>query len=171
MKQIIIILIFVIALLLPGCNNGANPEHCLFHFPNAQIGFIHSDQVIGYEVKSFPVTGRDYKAILNEYLAGPDEGHLLNPFPIGATVTAVEISSKNVTITLNSKFATLKDADLSIAFACLVKTTLSIIPTQTVVLKAQNTFSDGSAYKAFSAASFLTEDNAKEIGMHEITED
>lgn len=171
MKRKIVILLLIIALLLPGCNNGSNPEHCLFYYLNVQTEFSNYDQVIGYEVKSIPVGGRDYKAILNEYLSGPKENLLSNPFPVGSLVTDIEIGNKSATITLNDAFSKLKDYDLSLAFACLVKTTLSLIPTQTVVLKAQDTFSDGSAYKAFSAASFLTEDNAKEIGMHEITEE
>jgi hypothetical protein len=40
-----------------------------------------------------------------------------------------------------------------------------------VVLKAQNTFSDGSIYKAYSSESFLTDDNAKELGITAISED
>ncbi len=170
MKRSVICILLIMAMFLSACSNGHDPETCSLYYPYKQTGGQY-DRVIGSEMKKIPSEDRDYKKILNEYLQGPFGTDLLNPFPAGAAVTAVDINIKSVTISLNAKFGLLKDIDLSIACACLAKTVFSIMPAQTVVLKAQNTFSDGSIYKAYSIESFLTDDNAKELGMSANTEE
>jgi hypothetical protein len=171
MKGRLICFILLISIFLSACNSGYNAEICYFHYPNLQSGQDRYESVIGYETKNIPLEGRDYKEILNEYLRGPSGNNLLNPYPVGSVITAVDISNKRVTVSLNSKFSLLKESDFSLSCACLVKTVFSLIPSQTVVLKAQNTFSDGSIYKAYSSESFLTDDNAKELGITSISED
>ena len=170
MIKSLLCLLLATALLLCGCGKNYDNTSCAFYYPYEQEHYSQQDGVIGSHTESV-ANGRDYKSILNRYLQGPTPNGFINPFPAGSAVISVTLDGNNATITINSRLAALKEIELSIACACLVNTVFSLIPVQTVILQAESTFSDSSIYKVYSNESFLTGDNAKELGISKNTED
>ena len=170
MIKSLLCLLLATALLLCGCSKNYDNTSCAFYYPYEQAHYSQQDGVIGSHTESV-ANGRDYKSILNRYLQGPTTNGFVNPFPAGSAVISVTLDGNNATITINSSLAALKEIELSIACACLVNTVFSLIPVQTVILQAESTFSDSSIYKVYSNESFLTGDNAKELGISKNTED
>lgn len=171
MIKSLLCLLLVTALLLCGCGMNYDNTSCAFYYPYESINYSQQDGVIGSHTELIPSGRRDYKSILNRYIQGPTTNGFINPFPAGSAVISVTLDGNNATITINSRLAALKEIELSIACACLVNTVFSLIPVQTVILQAESTFSDSSIYKVYSNESFLTGDNAKELGISKNTED
>ena len=171
MRKSLLCLLLTTALLLSSCGKNYDDTSCAFYYPYEQTHYSQQDGVIGSHTESIPNGRSDYKSTLNRYLQGITPNGFINPFPAGSAVINVTLDGNKAIITINSRLAALKDIELSIACACLVNTVFSLIPVQTVILQAESTFSDSSIYKVYSKESFLTGDNAKELGISKDTED
>lgn len=105
---------------------------------------------LGYE--------QDWLGLLQQYLAGPADITLANPFPAHLVLEAIEVSGDICIITVSNEMAALSELDLTIACACLTLTATELTDTQklTVDISALN----GEAHRSItmSRAALLLQD-------------
>ena len=163
-----IVYILTISLLLSclmGCsqNNSSIQVPSKFYYCKMSTEFHETDSVITSETREIAGLNNDLTALLNHYLSGPISDDLTTPFLNGSSVENATVERGKATINLCRKFSLLKDYDLSLACICIAKTVFSVTDAETVILKANSTFHDGSIYKAFSRNSFMDNDNASQL--------
>lgn len=159
MRMIAITLILVLALCLVGCT----PEERLdtpvsFYYCVNEIDYMNDSQVFGKERRDASVYNGNLDSLLNAYLRGPESNNLYNPFPEGSTVLSTKQEGNILTIYLSEQFNRLPLEKLSLATACLVKTTFSYTSVPVVLIIPDGTFIDGSTYRTYTADSFLYSD-------------
>ena len=166
MKKTLIVLVLILSVFLSSCSmNESGQDTYTFYYPRSNYIYNSNDGVISQEHRKLHGMADDVASILNEYLKGPSSADLSNPFPTGASVAIVSMDKKFLTASLSSVFSTLTELEMTLACTCIVKTIFALTDVDTVILRADGRFSDGSIYRAFSRKSFLTDDNAKELGI------
>ena len=159
MKMIAIALTLALALCLVGCT----PEEHLdtpvtFYYCVNDIDYLNGSQVFGEERRDGSAYKDNLDGLLNEYLKGPESNGLYNPFPEGSTVLSTKREGNVLTIYLSEQFNRLSLEKLSLAIACLVKTTFAYASAPVVLIIPDGTFIDGSTYRTYTADSFLYSD-------------
>ena len=159
MRVVAFILSLALALCLCGCTQTDSfHEPVVFYYCVNDIDYQNDPQIFGKEQHE----GADYTGnltgLLNEYLKGPKSDTLLNPFPAGSSVTSTKQEGNVLSIYLNEQFDRIPLEKLSIALACLVKTTLDYASAPVVLVFPHSTFIDGSTYRTYTEDSFLFSD-------------
>lgn len=159
MRIIAITLILVLALCLVGCTPEARLDTPVsFYYCVNEIDYMNGSQVFGKERRDATVYNGNLDSLLNAYFRGPESNNLYNPFPEGSTVLSTKQEGNILTIYLSEQFNRLPLEKLSLATACLVKTTFSYTSVPVVLIIPDGTFIDGSTYRTYTADSFLYSD-------------
>lgn len=161
MKRIVLSFIAVCLLLLSlGCQHtGSSLRHpATFYYCSKTVNYEDESPIIRGEERESDGFHGDLAGFLNYYMEGPASKDLISPFPQFARVTAADTSGAVLTIVLNDRFDSLSDYNLTLALGCMCRTILGYIPVHTIIVKANDTFSDGTVYKSFTASSFLYSD-------------
>ena len=167
MKRIAYVLAVCLLLFsFAGCkqNNSDIQKPAEFYYCRIEAEFHHENGVISSEIRDISGLSDDLTELMNYYLKGPQSDSLASPFLNGSSIENATVANGKATINLGRQFSLLKDYDLSLACICIAKTIFSVTDAETVILKANSAFHDGSLYKAFSKTSFMDSDNANQFG-------
>ncbi len=161
MKRILSVLICTALLLcLLGCQadkpDYEQPVQLYYRTAPAENGI--SDSVIGaVTAEGAPYAG-DPTAMLNEYLKGTGEAGFLTTFPASTKLLSLEIKDGAVHLLLNASIARLTGADLTVACACIAKTTMELTNTTAIHIRASGDTLDGAEEIVMTESSLILED-------------
>lgn len=159
MRYFAILLCLLTIFQFAGCTGKDNfREPVTFYYCVNDIDHLNDPQVFGKEIREGVPFLDDLNGFFNEYLNGPLDDGLFNPFPEGSKVTDVKREGNVLTLHLSQHFDRLPLEKLSMAIACLVQTAFDHISAPVVLLIPNGSFIDGSTYKTFTADSFLYTD-------------
>lgn len=159
MRILTFVLCILLVLSLWGCTNPNNfREPVAFYYCANSIDYQGKQDVFCKEIREGEGYTNDLAGLLNFYLKGSDCKDCYNPFPIGSSITGTKREGNVLTLHLSEHFGRLTLEKLSLAVACLAKTTLEYTSAPVLLLIPDGTFIDGSTYKTFTADSFLYSD-------------
>lgn len=137
MKRMIVILLILTFLLgITACTQEEEPilEPVSLYYRRINFTYGAQDSVISSEVWDAAKYKGNLVALMNDYLKGGKSDHLARTFPSGVTLLHIALQGDTADLTLNSKFANLSGINLTIACACLAKTTMELTGAKTVVI-------------------------------------
>ncbi len=100
----------------------------------------------------------DHSAILNEYLKGTGEPGFQTTFPASTKLLSMEILDGTACLQLNASLARLTGAELTIACACIAKTTMELTGAAAVCIRASGETLDGAEEILMTETSLILED-------------
>lgn len=149
-------------LLLSGCtSNSQFKEKTALYYPAGQITYGNSDDVI--RVVYCEGYGRDPVDILSEYLLGPTEAGMADPFPDGTELISLKQKDDHITIVLSDHLATLSGIELTKACVCLARTALGLTGAKTAAISCETQLIDGEQALTISNDSVLWVDCGTDI--------
>ena len=159
MKKLICLLL--VAVLLCGC--GKNKQNIQtpvnFYYRNAEMTYDAPDAVLSPEVREGAGYNGDLVKLLNLYLAGPLSDEFYSPFPANTTVVSAFLSDTTLTVELSAAFAELQDLDLTMACACLARTTADLTECSRIKIYVSDAKLDGNAYITLDTSDLLLVDS------------
>lgn len=159
MRMITIVLTLALSLCLVGCTSEERLDAPVaFYYCVNEIDYLNDSKVFGEELRDASAHKDNLDGLLNDYFKGPKSNDLYNPFPEGSSVLGTKREGNVLTIHLSEQFNRLPLENLSLAIACLVKTTFSYTSAPVVLIIPDGTFIDGSTYRTYTADSFLYSD-------------
>lgn len=132
-----------------------------FYYPRAELAYSGDDAVIAPEQREALGLREEPQTLLAQYLLGPQNPELRNPFPQGTALARLNCSGKTASVTLSEEFAGLEGLDLRLACACLVRTVTAITGCETVRLSASGANLAGRKWLTLTADTLLLSDNSK----------
>lgn len=163
MKRIICLLLSAaFFLFLFGCENDSKANAQNFYYPRNDLGYHKqegkfSDCAVEAEQRSDIPYQSDIQ-ILGEYLKGPLDPSLYNPFPTGLRLVALDLQEEVLYLTVSDHLARLRDIPLMIACTCLAKTAMTLTNTATVQVSCQTSLLNGEKYIILHAEDIIFED-------------
>ena len=145
-----------------GCNSDSSSIILNFYYPLENYGYdtleekFHSKSVDAEIREDIQYTSA--RQVLGEYLKGPVDPALMNPFPAELELLDLSIDNKVLYITLSDQLADLSGIPLTIACACLAKTAMVITSASKVEIKCQFQLLDGKNALTFSADTAIFDD-------------
>ena len=149
-RCICLLLILCMAIPFCGCAEEETSEPVRFfylRYPD-RYRYGSAEGVVTYEDRDASGHTGDVKYLLTLYLQGPADETLLSPFPGNL---------KDMYITLDARFLTLKGMDLTLACVCLARTALSLVNAQTVHIQVSSDEGQISLVKSISSNSLFPE--------------
>ena len=167
MKKILSLLLCIFLLLgFTGCHNNSSAITLNFYYPLENYGYDTVEEK--FHPRSVDVEIREdiqyisARQVLGEYLKGPVDPALMNPFPLELELLDLSIDSKVLYITLSDQLADLSGVPLTIACSCLAKTAMTIASVSKVEIKCQTQLLDGKKALTFSADTAIFDDHITE---------
>ncbi len=117
-----------------------------------------TQSVIGAVTAEGAPYAADPAALLNEYLKGTGEEGFLTTFPASTKLLSMEITDGIAKLQLNASLARLSGTDLTIACACIAKTTMELTGVTTVTLRASGETLDGAESITMTADNLILQD-------------
>ena len=110
-----------------------------FFYPRKTATYVYgaADGVITSESREASGHVNDLNYLLAMYLRGPQDTGLRNPFPTGCKLEEVYAEGSTLYIRFSKEFATLENAELTLACASLSKTCFSIIGYEAISIHAE----------------------------------
>lgn len=134
--------ILILSLLLPGCTDQEELRTAEFYYPRSTYTQDSMDSVIAPEERN-----RENLAtitlLLDQYLQGPLDPKLVNPFPEGTAVVEVYVMGNVTLLTLTDSLAQLEGLDLLLACASISRTVTGITGTPMVQISCKTAKLDG----------------------------
>ena len=161
MKRILIILLtFAVLFSLAACSQESEEivSPVNFYYRNTTVTFGSESGVISAEVAESKDYGGKILDILNVYIKGPYKDNHRYTFPIETVVLSCTVSGDTAYIEVNNVLARLTGMDLTIACACLAKTTMELIDVTSVNISAADVNLDGNTSITISQDSILLSD-------------
>ena len=161
MREVSLFITIVTLFGLLGCQQKTNDilSPVTFYYCVEQIDHENDASVFDGEIRDSSAYDGDILLLLNDYLKGPENATLYNPFPYRSTVVNAAQDGNVLTINLSFHFDNLPHEELALALACLTQTIFEYTNTPILLLIPNNAFIDGSTYKTFTADSFIYTDN------------
>lgn len=154
-------LILVLALFLSGCRGEKEEKTVLFYYPRIAYSQNSEDSVIAPQTFNRGDLSSTAQ-LLDQYLLGPQDSMLNNPFPSGITVINVYVMGNVTLVTLSDNFAQLQGLDLALACASISRTVSGITGTPVVQIRCENEKLNGKNHITITEDSFLYLDNVAE---------
>ncbi len=143
MKRIIIAFLALMLLVLCGCANQSETiqQPVNFYYHNNLSSSENFDRIIVAEVRE----GAQYsnEELIVQYLRGPNNDELVNPFPHDISLISLTVDAKRVVITLSDTFSQLNGIDMTLACSCLGATLFDFYDCQTVEIISEGLFING----------------------------
>ena len=156
MKRIFVMILML--LLLSGCTGAATASSVTFYYPRASFEYNAPDGILAPEVRSHGGnTSTAY--LLDQYLDGPLDEKLVNPFPADASLISVHIVNNTVFITVSDTMAQLSGAPLILACACLGRTGMELSDTKQAHIQCSSLLLDGKTSIIVSEDTFFYNDS------------
>ncbi len=159
MRYLIVILCILLVFSLIGCtqqNEFISPV--AFYYCAKDIDHKNGGDVFIKEYREGADFSSDVLLLFNEYLKGPANDGLYNPFPEGSYIKDAKRDGNALTLNLSEHFDKLPLDELAFATACLAQTAFEYTSVQVLLLIPSGTFIDGSTYKTFTSDSFIYSD-------------
>lgn len=163
MKRILCLFLSLsILFILLGCQNNDTETANTFYYPRNDFGYNQQENkfyssAIQAELRQ-DVPHQSSVQILGEYLKGPLDPTLYNPFPTDLTLADMTIEGEVMYITVSDHLASLRDIPLMLACACLAKTAMSVTGTTTVCISCTFSLLNGGKYIIMNADSIIFDD-------------
>ena len=138
MKRIILLLLtLVLALSLASCSK--SDDIVAFYYARYDDAYTYGTEnaVIAPEYRDVTGHTKDLKYLLTLYFHGPTSEHLRSPFPSGISLRSVVHSSNTLFIELTPSLTVLNGTDLTLACACLARTSFALTDAEAVTISAQ----------------------------------
>ena len=134
--------VFLLLTCLCACHyndSGDILEPVEFFYPRKTATYVYgaADGVITSESREASGHVNDLNYLLAMYLRGPQDVNLRNPFPVGCRLEELYAEGSTLYIHFSEEFATLENAELTLACAALSKTCFSIIGYETISIHAE----------------------------------
>ena len=146
-KAICCLLLLSLLMLLPGCHPKEESivKPVNFYYRNAEITYGTDDGLISAEIAESAGYENDLIGLLNLYLNGPDDSSFHVTFPSSVRILSISFSEETVYLQLNESYSWLTGLDLTIASACLAKTTMELTGATTVCISADHASLEGAS--------------------------
>ena len=160
-KLLCIALTLSLLLSLAACGARGKEESARFYYLREPDNYLYgsADGVVTFEERDAAGHSGDMKYLLTLYLQGPLTEGLESPFPNGCKLVDLVRGGADVTVTLDSNFATLKGMDLTLACVCLARTCFSLVNAQSVRILAQSPRGDILIDETITIDSLILEDS------------
>lgn len=139
-KAIAIVLSFFILVSFSGCAEKEQEFYkpSTFYYLNREISYGVEQGVIGSELQETANIGNSLKALLQQYLNGPQNPNLY--LGIGGNVTVVDVKHVNNTVfvVFSQEFSLLSDIELTLACSCVAMTLMDYTHAERVQFSASN---------------------------------
>lgn len=161
MRRITALLLMFAIILLSSCSTNPkdNASFTTFYYVANEPVYDPGSSALVPVHENLREHADDYSALINIYLRGPTTYDCISPFPGGTTLENLQVDNNRATITLSPHFATLTNADLLIACACMTRTLLEMTGVNTVQIKVENGFLNGEESMTFTLGSFVYNDS------------
>ena len=139
MKRLIGLLL-LFSMLLSGCSMGERIKEPVTFYYVSENYQKDMDQVIVSEIREASGHRDDLTYLLALYSLGPSSEGLKSPLPRNTTILPIERTVDEIVLALTENGRTLKDADFTLASACIALTCMDLIDVQqvTVVCEEQS---------------------------------
>ena len=145
MKKAVSFLLVVCMLTLIGCRQEEQQPELYFYYPRQAYTQNSSDSVIAQENRE-NVGYLTTVDLLNDYLKGPADPNLRNPFPADLQIVDVYVINGTVIITVTDDLSLLTGTDLIIACAALGNTAIRATGIRAARVCCQSAKLDGENY-------------------------
>jgi len=159
-KIAFILVVILISQLFISCSV-QNKNQYEFYYCNSEYQYGIQDGVIASESRTFPIDSANYDALINEYLSGPSNSTLTSPFPDGTKLHSFTVNNGVAEMVLTQEFSQLKNADLTIACACLTLTISHMISCKSVEISAVESLLNNRASIKMDVDSLINQDIAR----------
>ena len=156
MRKLISYILLVAILFLAGCATSTSTVTANFYYCSADPQYHTQTSVIQAEQRKLDSDFSDLEGILQQYIAGPDSGKLISPFPAGTAIKAVQPGKDVTVVVLTDHLGTLSGVELMIACACLATTILEISQSEAVHIRAENVLLNNQEIIAFTEQNLLS---------------
>ena len=159
MRKIASFLCVLMVFSLLGCTGKDNLNlPVAFYYPVVNIDHNNTQKVFDKEIRECAEFSDNIVLLLNEYVKGPENENLYNPFPMDGRIVDSKREGNVLTLHLSEQFSSLALNKLSLSIACLAQTVFAYTSAPVLVLIPNGTFIDGSTYRTFTADSFIYSD-------------
>ena len=162
MKRLIaVFLICACIFTIYGCSESKpDVDTVNFYYRTEEITYNSTDGVICPEQRTVDdIT--DTLSALNQYLRGPLSDTLINPFPDGTTITAIQSDNNTLYLTMSNSFSALSGLELTLACTALCKTAMELTGLVAVQLSCTDGLLDGNQTITITADSLVWMDVAE----------
>ncbi len=161
MKKILCFLLILAALFSAGCSSQQpQPTGTPFYYCAATPDYSSGSTAIIQEYRD-DVPSDSLMAALELYLAGPQSGDLLSPFPDGMQILSATQEGNTVYLTVSMELTTLTGLELTIACGCLTMTSLALTDAQQVQISPIYGLLDGQRTIIMNKNTILLTDSSK----------
>lgn len=163
MKRIFCMLLFISMILcLWGCQQ-KDPNVVLhFYYPRQNFGYDEMQgrffQQSAQEELRNDIVYQSSKKVIDEYLLGPLDPALSNPFPTGTQLVSLRVEGAVLHMTLTDHLAELTGVPLIMACACLAKTAIILTNTAQVQIRCASASLDGEKVIVMGQGSVIFDD-------------
>lgn len=163
MKRILCLFLMIALLFsMTGCRNDENEKTKTFYYPRNDLGYnAQEDKFSSSAIQAEQRNDISYQSgaeILREYLKGPQDPTLNNPFPAGLLLTDMNQQGEVLYLTVSDHLASLQDISLMIACASLTKTAMSVTGATTICIGCQYALLNGEKYIIMNTESIIFDD-------------
>lgn len=130
-----------------------------YYYRNAQLTFGAENSLISAKVADAAAFNGDTLAILNDYLNGPDDDRFDVTFPASTKLLQMNLTSGTAYLQMNDSLSRLTGIDLTIACACITKTTMELTGATAVCISTSNELLDGAASITMDESNLILFDN------------
>lgn len=156
MRQCISLLLAVsFFLALCGCGSSDIVTPVNFYYCTDPVDYNTPEGVVSAEIRDADGYGKDFQALLNLYVKGPNSDGFRTPFPAGTNVVSIVITDLTAEICLNDVFASLSGHKLTIACVCMSKTVMDLTGCTSVRIQSESLQLDGNPYIEMTSQDFI----------------
>ena len=155
MKQIILSILLITALLLgctPSTSSGSSP---VFYYPKGVYSFDTTDSVFYAEPRDKAYWDMDISNVIFDYLKGPENKALHNAFSVEVEVLECRSDKSGLHITLSASVADLAPMDMTIGLVALARTCFGFTDADTIYIHADSVLLDGEQKIVFTRDNIL----------------
>lgn len=160
MKRILCLFLSLsLIFIMSGCSNDGKEKTRTFYYPRSDLGYNalenkFSSSAIQGELRN-DIPYQSGAQILEEYLNGPLDPTLYNPFPADLTIADMTMQGEVLYVTVSDHLASLRDIPLMIACACLSRTAMSVTGSATVCIRCKSSLLNGENFIIMNADSLI----------------
>lgn len=154
----LILAILLLVAILCSCSNAADTSQVSLFYCISEPDFSSVNDLIKPEVRHLQIEPTNYSAFLTQYLQGPKDSDLANPFPDGSKIIRLQLDQSTAHVTVNKEFASISGVDLTLACVCLSLTVRDITGYATVQIHAEDALMDNKESIVIDTNSILLTD-------------
>ena len=161
-KTLCLIFAFALLLSLSACASSEEKVQTpvYYYYRQMELTYGADPGVLDKEAREAAGHLQDYTYLLSEYLEGPKNFSLYNPFPRNTVLRSFALQDGTAFVQLSASFASLTGLDLTLACACITLTVCELTGAQQVTIRADDSLLDGNPQITMSPDSLLMLDDS-----------